>query len=670
MKNVDEIVKKILKTIKEEKTPKIQGRRILTEQNLENTVFKYSSLFPSGDFLNYADKFFAKQTETTVPNPYLNKLVSCADGKTLALPASIVGGEFGKDRYSYTKKTLSTTEYFEWHNYARKKNDTNDITACEYYAEIQRQKKLWNGEKIDNIDNFYLAEFAKCFSECVNTWNNLTEGCQVKFSLESKFVRSALNINVDEESQPFPVYLYRTDWFLSSEGYRAYQAFENVNKFLDTAYDDTEELAEAKKQNVFPLVKSPAEIQRTGYHYSIENKGSFYLLDIDEINPLSSDLYNQKAGETDVLMTRNYNKDFDTMSGMPWKDSEVNSFTENVSITNDGQYIGKQSSDLKDNQPWCVKNNETRVNLRKTPGVNMDTGLLDIASLGEGWDNYIGWTSDRLIGVPTGSVELLYMPIFSYYTASETMTAVISPIETENVKKFITDAYQLLKNKKQKFIFKYTDGILSGYKAMFKGSEPPLYGSIFKYNKDVKSGVVDESTEEEVGTVFNYLYGYLTKSDTGVSSEIKDFFSSLASLGTTSGTDLLKVKDNLVIGRDDIMKLALENDIAKYWIQIELKGTTVKGTNRVWVSQKYVEPCRLGGEKKLTEIDKNMNLQADLYNKLRYPKSDYVYSSDKSVPLLVNLVNPTSQYVEDESLHTNKNSEMMRYLPTVAFKIL
>ena len=670
MKNVDEIVKKILKTIKEEKTPKIQGRRILTEQNLENTVFKYSSLFPSGDFLNYADKFFAKQTETTVPNPYLNKLVSCVDGKTLALPASIVGGDMSEGGAAYTKKTLSTTEYFEWHNYARKKNDTNDITACEYYAEIQRQKKLWNGEKIDNIDNFYLAEFAKCFSECVNVWNNLTEGCQVKFSLESKFIRSALNINVDEESQPFPVYLYRTDWFLSSEGYRAYQAFENVNKFLDTAYDNPEELKEAKKQNVFPLVKSPAEVQRNGYQYSIENKGSMYLLDIDEINPLSSDLYNQKAGETDVLMTRNYNKDFDEMTGMPWKDSEVNSFTENVSITNDGQYIGKQSSALKDNQPWCVKNNETRVNLRKTPGVNMDTGLLDIASLGTGWDNYIGWTSDRLIGVPTGSVELLYMPIFSYYTASETMTAVISPIETENVKKFITDAYQLLKSKKQKSRIKYNDGILSGYKATFKGSEPPMVGSIFKYNKDVQSGVVDESTEEEVGTVFNYLYGYLTKSDTGVSSEIKDFFSSLASLGTTSGTDLLKVKDNLVIGRDDIMKLALENDIAKYWIQIELKGTTVKGTNRVWVSQKYVEPCRLGGEKKLTEIDKNMNLQADLYNKLRYPKSDYVYSSDKSVPLLVNLVNPPSQYVEDESLHTNKNSEMMRYLPTVAFKIL
>ena len=64
------------------------------------------------------------------------------------------------------------------------------------------------------------------------------------------------------------------------------------------------------------------------------------------------------------------------------------------------------------------------------------------------------------------------------------------------------------------------------------------------------------------------------------------------SIGTRSGYRTKVIPPNTVVDDGNIMAWALDGGVAKYWLQIEL----IDKSQKVWVNQKNIEPCRLRKE--------------------------------------------------------------------------
>jgi hypothetical protein len=176
--------------------------------------------------------------------------------------------------------------------------------------------------------------------------------------------------------------------------------------------------------------------------------------------------------------------------------------------------------------------------------------------------------------------------------------------------------------------------------------------------------------------------GYLVETETGFLNSVGDAISSIVKLGTESGSDEAVIKPNTELS-SSLMKLAIKYDIAKYWVEVELPSKKgAKYASRVWVSQKYIEPCRFDNKSELTDQDVEMNsadrkfkflnsndkvyyasLNQDMvkYKGKKMTRFEYLrdkYKNDDSY-----------QFIDDISLHATRDSERIRFLPKIEFKL-
>jgi len=579
----------------------------------------------------------------------LTRIKSCVDGTTFVFPGAYVSdkpmdvGEVGGEDVDVKFKPISPDDWYSTQLKRRENKQTNGVDACLYYIEIKRQKEIRETKKDPNDSKTWFQEQLKiCFTESVTARNNAPTGCDSFFYVSKEIGEKLIGVTSDR-STSLEVFLGYEDWWKVADGYGGYS--QDV-KFYEW-YEDV-----GQEQPPLKPIKSPADSLLVK-SYAIRYGSDIKKVDIQKLESVTNKELLQKDKE-ELNTTNIGSRSLDIEKTLPYKDSEVAAMSQNNVINKDGTVKGV---DYTTNHPWCLKDGVSLVNMRKLPGVNMDTGLFDVGSLGPGWDNFVGWKSNKVVGSDTGNRELLWLPLYEYYRANESGVNVYNRFNNKNVDYFLNEVSDYAKSSNNK---------LFNYK-----------------NKSYKK---DGSTDYSI----NLLKPYLEDTDLSVGDVVSSVFQNVMSLGTRSGNRNQVIPPNTVVNDKNIMAWALDSGAAKYWLEIKLSDES--GT--VWVAQKNIEPCRLRQEDLSYENswDKEMK-NAEMVssgNKIYYKtktiesyvegfKKDKKYSG-KTENELNQMAeerwsklqqNPPKGYkvIDDTKLHTSFESERMRSMPILPMVI-
>lgn len=579
----------------------------------------------------------------------LTRIKSCVDGTTFVFPGAYVSdkptmdlGEVGGEEVDVKFKPISPDNWYSTQLKLRENKQTNGVDACLYYIEIKRQKEIRETKKDPNDSKTWFQEqLTICFTESVTARNNAPTGCDSFFYVSKEIGEKLIGVTSDR-STSLEVFLGHEDWWRAADGYGGYS--QDV-KFYEW-YEDV-----GQEQPPLKPIKSPADSLLIK-SYAIRYGSDIQKVDIQKLESVTNKELLQKDKE-EIQTTDIGSRALDIEKTLPYKDSEVAAMSQNNVINKDGTVKGV---DYTTNHPWCLKDGVSLVNMRKLPGVNMDTGLFDVGSLGPGWDNFVGWKSNKVVGSDTGNRELLWLPLYEYYSANESGVNVYNRFNNKNVNDFLNKVSDYAKSNNKIFDIKNR-----GYK---------------------KDGSTDYS--------INLLKPYLEDTDLSAGDVVSSVFQNVMSLGTRSGNRNQVIPPNTVVNDKNIMAWALDSGAAKYWLEIKLSD----GSGTVWVAQKNIEPCRLRQEDLSYENswDKEMK-NAEMVssgNKIYYKtktiesyvegfKKDKKYSG-KTENELNQMAeerwsklqqNPPKGYkvIDDTKLHTSFESERMRSMPILPMVI-
>lgn len=579
----------------------------------------------------------------------LTRIKSCVDGTTFVFPGAYVSdkptmdlGEVGGEEVDVKFKPISPDDWYSTQLKLRENKQTNGVDACLYYIEIKRQKEIRETKKDPNDSKTWFQEqLTICFTESVTARNNAPTGCDSFFYVSKEIGEKLIGVTSDR-STSLEVFLGHEDWWRAADGYGGYS--QDV-KFYEW-YEDV-----GQEQPPLKPIKSPADSLLIK-SYAIRYGSDIQKVDIQKLESVTNKELLQKDKE-EIQTTDIGSRALDIEKTLPYKDSEVAAMSQNNVINKDGTVKGV---DYTTNHPWCLKDGVSLVNMRKLPGVNMDTGLFDVGSLGPGWDNFVGWKSNKVVGSDTGNRELLWLPLYEYYSANESGVNVYNRFNNKNVNDFLNKVSDYAKSNNKIFDIKNR-----GYK---------------------KDGSTDYS--------INLLKPYLEDTDLSAGDVVSSVFQNVMSLGTRSGNRNQVIPPNTVVNDKNIMAWALDSGAAKYWLEIKLSD----GSGTVWVAQKNIEPCRLRQEDLSYENswDKEMK-NAEMVssgNKIYYKtktiesyvegfKKDKKYSG-KTENELNQMAeerwsklqqNPPKGYkvIDDTKLHTSFESERMRSMPILPMVI-
>ena len=579
----------------------------------------------------------------------LTRIKSCVDGTTFVFPGAYVSdtptmdlGEVGGEDVDVKFKPISPKDWYETQRKQRENKQTNGIDACLYYIEIKRQKEIRETKKDPNDSKtWYQEQLTICISESVTARNYAPTGCDSFFFVSKEIGEKLIGVTSDR-STSLEVFLGHEDWWRATDGYGGYS--QDV-KFYEW-YEDV-----GQEQPPLKPIKSPADSLLVK-SYAIRYGSDLKKVDIQKLESVTNKELLQKD-KAEIHTTDIGSRALDIEKTLPYKDSEVAAMSQNNVINKDGTVKGV---DYTTNHPWCLKDGVSLVNMRKSPGVNMDTGLFDVGSLGPGWDNFVGWKSNKVVGSDTGNRELLWLPLYEYYSANESGVNVYNRFDNKNVNDFLNKVSDYAKSNNKIFDIKNR-----GYK---------------------KDGSTDYS--------INLLKPYLEDTDLSAGDVVSSVFQNVMSLGTRSGNRNQVIPPNTVVNDKNIMAWALDSGAAKYWLEIKLSD----GSGTVWVAQKNIEPCRLRQEDLSYENswDKEMK-NAEMVssgNKIYYKtktiesyvegfKKDKKYSG-KTENELNQMAeerwsklqqNPPKGYkvIDDTKLHTSFESERMRSMPILPMVI-
>jgi hypothetical protein len=580
----------------------------------------------------------------------LTRIKSCVDGTTFVFPGAYVSdnekmevGEVGGESVDTKFKVMSADEWYTKQKKLKDKKQTNGIDACLYYIEMIRQKQI-REKKTDPNDSksvWFQEQFAICISESVTARNYAPPGCDSFFYVSPEIGAKLLGIT-SEKAGSMEVMLSHTDWWKAKDGYAGYAGF---------AYWD--EWYEEEGIELPPLIpfKSPADCYLEKA-YSIRYGTSVNKVDVWKLETITNKELLTKDRETIQNVDSGVGT-LDIEKTLPYKDSEVDAMLQNNVINQDGTVKGV---DYGTNHPWCLKDGVTYVNMRKLPGVNMDTGLFDVGSLGPGWDNFVGWKSNKVVGSDTGNRELLWLPMYEYYTANESGVNVYKRFNNKNVNDFLDKVSDYAKSNKKTFDIK---------------------------NRSTKK---DGATDYSI----NLLKPYLEDTDLSAGDVVSSVFQTVMSLGTRSGSRNQVIPPNTVVNDKNIMAWALDSGVAKYWLEIKLAD----GSGTVWVAQKNIEPCRLRKE----DLSYENSWDKEMKNAEMVSSGNKIYYKTETIKKLIDSYKKEKKYsgktedelkqmaeqrwvklqsdppkgykvIDDTKLHTSFESERMRNLPIVPMVI-
>lgn len=571
MKNNEDILKKILLNMRYDSSKTLnENNKVIGKRKI---VLSEDDEYLGQDNPNITTTTTKPVNNTDKPPRNSNaniftKIKSCIDGQTFLSPSSSVAT---KDKF----EPWTPDEWYAAQQRERKKGKTNGLDACIYYTEILRQKEIRDTLKDpnDSASLWFQKQIANCITLSVSVTNYQPTGCDRRFSISSEIGEELINVKSDIETGMMIAYLGTENWWSAFNGYPAYSKF-----------------TEGDKTGEFPLIKPPWE-SLSIRSYGVKYKSGMHNIEIDKLKSITDTklLKDQDPLEDEKLGS----KTLDINKTLPYKDSEVEAMSQNNVINKDGTVRGVNYAI---NTPWCLRDGVTFVNMRKSPGVNVDTGLFDIASLGLEWANFVAWKSNKVVGTDTGKRELLWLPLYDYYRANERNINVYTRFKNENVNNFLDKVENY--NKSQ------SNGL---------GSISDLDDRSFKEGPKTGIGVSDDVPDYSIGL----LKPYLKDTDLNVGDVWSTIYQSIMSIGTRSGYRTKVIPPNTVVDDGNIMAWALDSGAAKYWLEIKL----VDGSGTVWVNQKNIEPCRLRKE----DLSKTNEWDAEM------KKSEMVSSGNKLV---------------------------------------
>ena len=577
MKNNEDILKKILLNMRYDSSKTLnENNKVIGKRKI---VLSEDDEYLGQDNPNITTTTTKPVNNTDKPPRNSNaniftKIKSCIDGQTFLSPSSSVATE---DKF----EPWTPDEWYAAQQRQRENGKTNGLDACIYYTEILRQKEIRDTLKDpnDSASAWFQKQIANCITLSVSVTNYQPTGCDSRFYISSEIGEELINVKGDIETGMMIAYVGTENWWSAFNGYSAYSKF-----------------TEGDKTGEFPLIKPPWE-SLSIRSYGVRYKSGKYNIEIDKLKSITDTklLKDQDPLEDEKLGA----KTLDINKTLPYKDSEVEAMSQNNVINKDGTVRGVNYAI---NTPWCLRDGVTFVNMRKSPGVNVDTGLFDIASLGPEWANFVAWKSNKVVGTDTGKRELLWLPLYDYYRDNVSYRNVYTRFKNENVNNFL--------DKIENYSMSQAQG------TMFSPLEMRSLNSIeksFKEGEQSGIGVPMDVPEYSIGL----LYRYLEDTDFNIGDAWSTVYQTIISTGTNSGYRTKIIPPNTVVDDGNIMAWALDGGVAKYWLQIEL----IDKSQKVWVNQKNIEPCRLRKE----DLSKTNDWDAEM------KKAEMVSSGNKLV---------------------------------------
>lgn len=531
-----------------------------------------------------------------VPQGY-NKIISCIDGREMIV--------LGDPEEQYKHRTLTYQEYYNLEKTKKDKSQDNLISACQRYSTIQIYFKLKgkNSTKKQK-DDLYNSLVYQCIQACFLNYNLKVPGCSLQFLTQGDILSYTTGIE-SGRGRIEPVYFVNRNWFLDPEGQPLYDSWYKMYK-------------ENPNLNLTePEIKAPWEFQDpSNGKYVFRYKDTYVDVDIKKMNT-EGDAFNKKSESEKLKSGQVRGKSYDPMTFLPFSDEEVEGM-KNMNLNPDGTVAtfkkendGSITKIQTDDQPWCLRNGVTYANLRNSPTVDYDLGF---GPLDEG--NYRKWTSNRIVGVPTGKRKLVWLPLYEYQKSNETGQKVYTRFENENVKNFLNRVSEYAKSdKRANKLTRFTNNIA-------------LDVTDKEEKKRMEGGFVGVEYTPEKDLAFRYIEPYLEDTDLRTQDILSGIWHGINSLGTKSGYKRQVIPQNTIINDPQIMSWALTTGAAKYWIELlpvskehmdfdYIEGAGYMENNPMWVSQSLIEPCKIGGVTYKDEQKKYQNWD-DEYKKMSH----------------------------------------------------
>ena len=550
MKNNEDILKKILLNMR------YDSSKTLNENN--KVIGKRKNVLSEDDeYLGQDNPNITTTTTKPVNNTdkpprnsnanIFTKIISCVDGQTFLAPASYVET---KDKF----EPWTPDQWYDAQQRKREKGKTNGLDACIYHTEILRQKEIRDTLKDpnDSLSAWFQLKLATCITNSVSALNYQPTGCDSRFYISPEIGEKLINVKGNIETQMMLVYLGTESWWRTFDGYPAYSKF-----------------TEGNKTGEFPLIKPPWESLNIK-NYAVKYYSGVYDIEIDKLKSITD---MELLKDQDPLENTRYGaKNLDIDKTLPYKDSEVAAMSQNNVINQDGTVKGVNYAI---NTPWCLRDDVRLVNLRSSPGVNVDTGLFDIASLGPGWANFVTWKSNKVVGTDTGKRELLWLPLYEYYNINTSLHKSKTSGNQESLNVYTRFDNENVNN----FLDKVNTYAKSQNKA-YQDNNKAFIEATGWFESDIPDYSI------------NLLKPYLVDTDLGIGDVLSSVYNIISSSGIRGGNRNQVISPNTVVNDGNIMSWALDSGAAKYWLQIELPDKSQK----VWINQKNIEPCRLRKE--------------------------------------------------------------------------
>jgi hypothetical protein len=402
MKNLENIIKKVLSNVKKDSTKKTVTKQLGEQVNLRPDVLDKIKQVPNlpSDFFDSLKlaklRTFEGNTGTFDED---DTILSCLDNKEYISPfySSVV------EWYEITQQS-----WYDWEMEKFNKGQDNDITACQWYVEIlvKQQENGWGDYKDITPPDVFGDE-------------SVTKDMESFDVATQTFSKKMTKINYDEEFQKCAAAVYLTlkiPRVGCASSFRLYSlSLEEQGKqdpFLNIDLRSTSWfLTEYKKWTQNPegyTPKSPA-ISGADWRYRIQNdagKPAQYF-DFSEVSldKKEFEVYKPNASKfsTDTFLTLLplTNSEIARINGNPFDVA-----TGNYKSVNPSEKFPLQTSETTARYV-CKKDNVTAVNLRTSAEVNEDTGFFDP------YDNYVAWKSDEILGIYLGEKEQTKAPFIT-----------------------------------------------------------------------------------------------------------------------------------------------------------------------------------------------------------------------------------------------------------------
>jgi hypothetical protein len=508
-------------------------------------------------------------------------IISCETGTKLTFPlGQAFEGAFSPiipekgETVTTVPAKFKRTNLEAWYNQQKIKKDkgqTNGITACQYYTQIELWRLKSKNQKVPggNESQWYQTFLTNCLTNSLAMVNTWPEGCNLGFYLEHSIAKTVARVSsANGAAKPFVA--TPRSWWVSQTGYLSYE----------TWYNEFSNNQDKNKIINVPYVDAPWEYYNFS-SYSTNSGNESESIKLGELEQLGG--FVDKDLDTEDYERRRGTGGIRSLKMQAYKDSEV-SAVENSNISSAGVIYGDNGygGKVAMSTPYCRRADVTpRINMRDSAGVDMDTGFFDF------WDNYISWTAKSIIGEPTGRKVLRWLPLYKM----EWQTLQDSPTFT-----------RLTNTESQKNFFNQlcTLGCMTNATRgnnFWGGGKHKTYFLDPVNVPNLQNGSYwPQSLDASLGK-----YG---KDASGLS--FGEVLSNISTLGL-SGTDRIwGFPDGTTTNMNDVFSLALKTGVAKYWIELAENGVGNDG-RRFWVNLAYVEPCRTGNKEYSTNQDNDVN---------------------------------------------------------------